>query len=100
MSEHIRKTDMPDDEELILLRRRLDQHVHECDARNSEQDLKIERLILAQEATTKSVDTLVISTQGLVDSWKFTQALRKFVVWVSVFTVPAGAVYTKFKGIW
>lgn len=91
---------MPEDSEVILLRRRLDHHVEACEARNLKQDLAIERLILAQQQTTKDIKALVTSTQGLVDSWKFTQTLRKFILWVSAFTVPVGIAYTKFKGWW
>lgn len=91
---------MPEDSEVILLRRKLDHHVEACDARNLEQDLKIERLIIAQQQTTKDIKALVTSTQGLVDSWKFTQSLRKFILWGSAFTVPLAAIYTKFKGWW
>jgi len=93
MESHIRKSDMPEDEELILLRRKLDNHIDEYRLYVLEASKRDEKL-------AESIDRLVTSTQGLVDSWTFTMNLRKFIVWASVFTAPAVAVWTKYKGIW
>lgn len=91
---------MPIDEDITLLQQQLADHVKECEARNAKQDEQIALLLTAQKATTESVDKLVTSVQGLVDSWRFLQSFRRLMVWVSVFTVPMAAAYAKIKGWW
>lgn len=100
IKDRTRCTDAPKATGSILMQRKLDAHIIFCEERNLQQDLYIQKLLQAQEQTTKSIDALVASTQGLVDSWKFLFALRSFILWVSAFTIPAGALYTKLKGWW
>ncbi len=90
---HIRSTDVPEDEEIIILRRRLDRHIDEYRLYVLEADKRDDRL-------AEKIDKLVDSTQGLVDSWTFVNNFRRFILWASAFTLPAGAVYTKIKGWW
>jgi hypothetical protein len=78
---------MPTDEEIILLHRKLDRHIDEYRLHILEEQKREERL-----------DRLIDSTQGLVDSWVFAMSFRKFIIFASAFSVPAAAVFAKFKG--
>ena len=82
----LRSTDMPEDEELVRLRRRLDRHLDEYRLHILEEERREERLQAALESNTKSIGELALATKGLVDVWNTASGLQRFVKWVTGFS--------------
>jgi hypothetical protein len=93
---------MPEDKALIALRRRVDHHIDEYRMHLLEEEKRDARLERAQERTDESLDKLIASTQGLVDSWTFAINLQKLLKWLATFSIIGGlaaAVLAKLKGV-
>ena len=70
MPNRLRKTDMPEDEEVIILRREFEQHV-------KEEHERWDHLIKITEANAEAVSELTKSTQGIVDTWQAAEGVVK-----------------------
>ena len=88
----IRSTDMPEDEELIALKRRLDRHLDEYRLHILEHEKREQNLLLAQEVNAKNVAELTAATKGLVDAWNAANFLQGFIKWLSGFSIVGALV--------
>ena len=82
----IRDTDMPGDEELHLLQRRLENHIGRFDEHVAQQDKRWDQLMQSQEDTNQSIKELVVcttelhaSTKDVVEAWNTGTSVVKFV---------------------
>jgi len=87
---------MPGDKDIILLQRRLDDHIDEFNAHLKEEDIRWEHLLDVTERNTESITQLAESTKGLVEIYttgnsvvKAGVTVGKFVKWLSIFTIPS-----------
>lgn len=69
------------------LRRELDSHKEAFIKHVNEDQLRWDRLLVAQEANTKSIEALTHATQGLVDAWSAASAFQRFIKWLSGFAL-------------
>lgn len=102
----IRETDMPGEEELHLLQRRLENHIGRFDEHVAQQDKRWEQLMESQKETNESIKELVTcttelhaSTKDVVEAWntgtsvvKFGGAIGKFIKWLAGFAVLGGII--------
>lgn len=82
----LRSTDMPEDEEFIALQRRLDRHLDEYRLHILEHEKREEKVLLAQEANTKSIAELTAAVKPLVDAMTAAIVLQKFIKWATGFS--------------
>ena len=100
----IRDTDMPGDEELHLLQRRLENHIGRFDEHVAQQDKRWDQLMQSQEDTNRSIKELVVcttelhaSTKDVVEAWntgtsvvKFGGIVGRFVKWLTGLAIIGG----------
>lgn len=89
----IRSSDMPEDAEVIRLRRRFDKHLDEFRLYVVEQEHINAEHRLAQELTSRNINDLLKalelqakSTEGLVEAWVSVNFFRKAIIWASGFS--------------
>jgi hypothetical protein len=94
MNREIRRTDMPGDKDVILLQRRLDDHINEFHAHVASENERWDHLIDVTERNTESITKLAKSTEGLVDIYRTGNSviragvtMGRFVKWLSSFAV-------------
>ena len=97
---------MPEEKEMHLLQRRLDNHIERFDEHVEQQNERWERVVRSQEQTTASIDKLVActtdlhdSTKGVVEAWetgtsvvKFGGMVGRFLKWLAGLAVVGGAI--------
>lgn len=76
---------MSRDQEIEILRRRLDRHIGECRLHTLENEKIEKRMLLAQEANTTSIAELTAATKGLVELYTTVNTLQRFGKWISGF---------------
>ena len=81
----IRRTDLPEDEELIRLQRRFDDHLE-----HYEEYKKISHV--CHEQNMEAIAAVTAGTAGIVQAWKVANSFQKFVRWLSAFAVLGAAV--------
>lgn len=94
MTEHIkmRGSDMSDNEEVIKLQRRLEQHL---DTYRNDAFIIEARFVkheAMQEKNLEAIDRLTATTQGVVDAWVFANGFHRFIKWLSGFAFLGGAI--------
>ncbi len=91
----------PDAEKLLLLEKKLDDHMQEFDRHREEEDARWEHLLELTEKNTqistanaKSIENLASSTHDMVEAWNNTNgalkvgaAVGNFLKWLSGFAV-------------
>jgi len=82
------------DMQIILLQKKLDDHIEEYKQHCEDEDKRWDHLIVAQETNTQAIKDLTIATQDIVTVWqaadgtmKTMSALGKFIKWLSGFAV-------------
>ncbi len=76
---------MPGDKDIILLQRRLDDHIEQFNSHVAEENDRWAHLIDVTERNTESITKLAKSTEGLVDAWVTTNNVGRFIKWISGF---------------
>ena len=101
LNPELREVDMPGEEELHLLQRRLDNHIGQFKQHVVQQDRRWDQLMESQEETNGSIRELVActaelhaSTKDIVRAWDTTTSVvtaggmvGRFVKWLSGFAV-------------
>ena len=74
---------MPDDVDVIVVQRQLQQHIDDCEVRHGQHDERLSQLLTSQEKTNDCIRDLSDSTKGLVDAWQTANGMGRFIKWVS-----------------
>ena len=83
----LRRTDVPADEEIIKLQRRVDKHIIEFERHKLGDDQRFLKYSKAHEENMEAIAALTESTQGVVDAWAVAASFQKFIKWLSGFTI-------------
>tara|TARA_R110002153_G_scaffold150049_2_gene301633 strand:+ start:2490 stop:2771 length:282 start_codon:yes stop_codon:yes gene_type:complete len=80
------------EEQMIALTQRLDDHLVECNKRSMEVDVRLDKLIQAQELNATNIADLTKATQGVVEAWTVANGLSKFLKWLSSFAIIGASI--------
>lgn len=96
---------MPEDEGLIVLRRRFNKHLDEYRAHILDHEHKEMQLILSQERTARNIEELtkllelqIKATRGPVEAWNTLSFIQRLVVWSTPFLTVAGILAAWYAG--
>lgn len=83
----MRALDMPEDEELIKLHRRVSEQEDKLDTHVTEQYKVNSEHGRMHQDTMEAIAELTKATSGMVDVWSTAHSLQKFIKWLSGFAV-------------
>lgn len=83
----LRRGDVPADEEIVRLNRKVDNHILEYKKHTIDYEARYLKQDEQYEKNMDAIAALTASTQGVVDAWKTAGALQRFLKWLSGFAV-------------